>query len=425
MLLQGPVGPFFRDLQRSFVERGFDVIKINFNGGDLIFSAGCDIFNFRGSPTGWSAWLNEAIAKRPPEAIVLFGDRRPYHIEALRVAAEHGMAVWCLEEGYIRPDYVTCERDGNNARSPLRHGSGNPDHGPARTTVSVGNSFGRMAAYGALHAVAQFALARRFRGNIRHRRRRVAVDGARWVRSLIRKVAWRSHNHRIINDILSRRFSDYYVVALQVHDDLNLLHHGNGWTMPRLIGEATRWFADHAPPGHRLLFKVHPLDRGHLPYRRLVAAAAHEHGCSERVSIVDDCPIGPMIRGSDGLITVNSTSGLIALRHAKPLLVLGDAAYSRAELETLPVTTPAGIESFWRHPKTPREEDVRAFFDRMERESLINGSFYLPAFRASTAEAIGRQIQGELASDELASLLVLIRDHYRRNDETGHERLAG
>ena len=114
-----------------------------------------------------------------------------------------------------------------------------------------------------------------------------------------------------------------------------------------------------------------------------------------------------------------------APRHGKPLLVLGDAAYSRAELETLAITTPAEIEAFWRHPKVPREDDVRAFFERMERESLINGSFYLPAFRASTADAIGRQIQGELASDELASLLVMIRDHYRRNDEAGHERLAG
>lgn len=425
MLLQGPVGPFFRDLQRSFIERGFDVIKINFNGGDALFSAGCDSFNFRGSPADWSAWLNQAIAKRPPEAIVLFGDRRPYHIEAQRVAADHGVAVWSLEEGYVRPDYVTCERDGNNARSPLRQGTGNPDRDPVRTIASVGNSFGRMAAYGALHAVAQLALAGPFRGNVRHRQRRIAVDCARWALSLMRKLAWRSHNHRILDDILSQRFRDFHVVALQVHDDLNLLHNGHGWTMPRLIDEATRWFADYAPPGHRLLFKVHPLDRGHLPYRKLVAAAARQHGCAARVSIVDDCPIGPMIRGSDGLITVNSTSGLIALRHGKPLLVLGDAAYSRAELETLPTTAPAGIEAFWRQPKIPSGEDAGAFFDRMERESLINGSFYLSGFRASTADAIARHVQGELASDELSRLLVMIRDHYRRNDEAGHERLAG
>src|SRR5207244_13108804 len=49
------------------------------------------------------------------------------------------------------------------------------------------------------------------------------------------------------------RLRDYYVVALQVHDDLNLLNNGNGWTMERLIDEATRSFATHAPSHQRLL----------------------------------------------------------------------------------------------------------------------------------------------------------------------------
>src|SRR5690349_17724076 len=98
MLLQGPVGPFFRELQRSFTEHGFDVLKINFNGGDLIFSSGTSRLNFRGSPADWFAWLNEAVAERRPEAIVMFGDRRPYHMEALQVAADHGIAAWSLEE---------------------------------------------------------------------------------------------------------------------------------------------------------------------------------------------------------------------------------------------------------------------------------------------------------------------------------------
>src|ERR1700761_657857 len=120
LLLQGPVGPFFRELHQELLDRGFDVLKVNFNGGDLLFSPRSDVCNFRGSPQDWGAWLQSLMSDQPLAAIVLFGDGRPYHMEALRVAGEQGVVTWCLEEGYLRPGYVTCEIGGNNAHSPLR-----------------------------------------------------------------------------------------------------------------------------------------------------------------------------------------------------------------------------------------------------------------------------------------------------------------
>ena len=425
MLLQGPVGPFFCRLQQSFVERGFDVLKINFNGGDLLFAARTDAVDFKGSPAEWSTWLEAFIAVRRPVAIVLFGDGRPYHSEALRVAAGTGISAWCLEEGYLRPDFITCERNGNNAHSPLRFESTEHDRREATVAMPIRKSFAVMAAYAAACAVAQAMVVKRFRGNIRHRQRPVAAECARWALSLARKVMFYPANRANFHRIMKQRLRDYYIVALQVHDDLNLLNNGNGWTMERLIDEATRSFATHAPAHQRLLFKAHPLDRGHLPYRKLVAQAARLHGCETRVSIVDDGPIGPMINHSLGVVTVNSTSGLLALRHGKPLLVLGNAFYSTAALKTLPPVNPVQFHSFWRRPIAAHDDDVQPFLARMFRESLINGSFYSPAAAHVTSDAIADRIQNELASDELKELVTLVSDHFRSANKAEHERLVG
>ena len=59
------------------------------------------------------------IRSERPNAVVLFGDERPVHRVARRIARAFGIPVWCFEEGYLRPNYVTFERDGNNANSPL------------------------------------------------------------------------------------------------------------------------------------------------------------------------------------------------------------------------------------------------------------------------------------------------------------------
>ena len=37
LLLQGPIGPFFRNLGDDLIQAGATVHKINFNGGDWLF----------------------------------------------------------------------------------------------------------------------------------------------------------------------------------------------------------------------------------------------------------------------------------------------------------------------------------------------------------------------------------------------------
>src|SRR3546814_7569481 len=51
--------------------------------------------------------------------VILVGSGRPIHRVACKAAKAIGVRILSLEEGYIRPGYVTVEPDGNNADSPL------------------------------------------------------------------------------------------------------------------------------------------------------------------------------------------------------------------------------------------------------------------------------------------------------------------
>ncbi|MBZ3694641.1 capsular biosynthesis protein [Phyllobacterium sp. R2-JL] len=402
LLLQGPVGPFFRILSGTFETQGFDVLKINFNGGDWLFSHGPGTLNFCGSMDAWSDWLDAFIRSRRPEAIILFGDSRPYHRQAIMVALRAGVPVSCFEEGYIRPNFITCEWDGNNALSPLRRPQ--PAR-PASSSLPIepvkGNLFRAMTLFAIRYYLAKTAGAVFFRGNIHHRSRGILSEAVLWTRNFCRKIRHYPANNAMMLNLIENLENQYFVIALQVHDDQQLLRHGRGWTMEKLITESIRSFRRHAAPAHHLVIKVHPMDRGHKSYRPFAMELARIAGCAERVHVVDDGSIGLLIRHSLGLITVNSTSGLLALNHGKPVLSLGEAIYNKRDLVWgrrhggEPGDT-AGMDGFWTSPVPPRRDAVKAFNARMHEESLVNGSFYLRNLTEATSKRVVQRIQRDL-----------------------------
>ena len=51
--------------------------------------------------------------------IVLYGDTRPIHAHAIDRARDLGVRIHVFEEGYLRPYWVTYERDGSTGHSKL------------------------------------------------------------------------------------------------------------------------------------------------------------------------------------------------------------------------------------------------------------------------------------------------------------------
>ncbi|MFD9896909.1 capsular biosynthesis protein [Mesorhizobium sp. NPDC059025] len=395
LMLQGPVGPFFSSFRRVLAAQGYNALKINFNGGDWLFSHGKHTLNFCGTTDSWADWLQTFVKGSRPLAIVLFGDSRPYHRTAIDVAKRLCVPVLCLEEGYSRPHFISCEWGGNNALSPLRYPPREVRLPSVEPDESIeGNVFRAIA----LDAIAYYALkslgSLYFFGNAHHRNRGVFSEAVLWTRNFYRKLRYYFENNGFMMNLIENLDSQYFVVALQVHDDQQLIRHGKGWSMERLIAETIRSFAKSAEPTHHLVFKVHPMDRGHKSYRPFVKELARLSNCIERVHVIDDGSIGLIIRHSLGLVTVNSTSGLLALNHGKPVLALGDALYGMDKLATYPGNDPVAVLSwFWRFPMPPESECVRQFTARMHRESLVNGSFYLRAYIDGTCKRVLGHIQ--------------------------------
>ena len=119
VLLQGPVGPFFKRLQGFLDDNGHSVWRICFNPADSLFSPGKNRVTYRGGIDDWSSWFTDFLDAMQIDCIVLFGAGRPVHDIARQVAARVGVQVIALEEGYLRPGYVTVEEGGNNNNSPL------------------------------------------------------------------------------------------------------------------------------------------------------------------------------------------------------------------------------------------------------------------------------------------------------------------
>ncbi|MFQ5567915.1 MAG: capsule biosynthesis protein CapA, partial [Paracoccaceae bacterium] len=122
LFLQGPHGPFFRQLAARLTGAGAHVRRIAFNPGDEAEWAGAGpLERYLGPPGAYPEWIAHQLAVHRVTDIVLYGDSRPEHARAIEVARPRGVLCHCLEEGYLRPHWVTYERWGNNGNSPL-HG---------------------------------------------------------------------------------------------------------------------------------------------------------------------------------------------------------------------------------------------------------------------------------------------------------------
>jgi capsular polysaccharide export protein len=108
LFLQGPPGPFFRRLGEEMAREGIPVHRINLNGGDRRDwpEGGVD---FRGRFSEWPVFLDTFLRENGITDVLLFGDCRPYHLTAHGIAAARNVRTHVLEEGYIRPDWMTLE----------------------------------------------------------------------------------------------------------------------------------------------------------------------------------------------------------------------------------------------------------------------------------------------------------------------------
>jgi capsular polysaccharide export protein len=393
LLLQGPVGGFFSYLARDLSNRGHTVAKFNFNGGDLIFSLYSRSINYHGGQKAWRTWLRNFCTNWRPDVILLFGDQRPIHRIAIRVAKELGIDVYAFEEGYIRPNYVTFERGGNNARSPLlRKGLRFKDIEDLPEPTEPRPQFGVMAWRAIVYYIAKALGTFLYPGYLHHRRRTLIGEAYLWTRSWVRLLRKKGPDRRLVEQLRSETAPPFFLVALQVHDDLQLLRHGCGWRNNRLAHAIITSFAAHAPAGHLLIFKVHPMDRGHRHYETRIGDLAAKLGIADRVRVLQSGPLAPVVRAARGLVTINSSSGIAAIAAGIPVLAFGKAIYGIPGLAKGEATLD-DLDDFWKNPVTPTEKLAQRVVALLKRDHMLPGSFYLGETWRRMSEAVDARLR--------------------------------
>ena len=94
--------------------------RVNFNGGDQAFWRLPGAVDFCGREHEWPEFLDRLIVDKAISDLILFGDCRPLHRAAIRVAEVRAIRVHVVEEGYMRPDWVTFDAEGDPPHSRLR-----------------------------------------------------------------------------------------------------------------------------------------------------------------------------------------------------------------------------------------------------------------------------------------------------------------
>lgn len=375
LFLQGPHGSYFARLGGALAALGHGVFRINLCGGDRLDWPDSAV-DFRGRLSAWPVFFDDFIVEHDITDVVLFGDCRPHHQSAHAMAKTRGLRVHVLEEGYIRPDYVTLEEGGVNGHSLMPRDPAwfraeaarlppEPAHDP------VPSSFSRRAQETIRHLAATMLMAPAYPFYRTHRPHHPLIEAAGWgLWAATRKRENALSRHTLDQILPDRAAHPIFLVPLQLNSDYQLRVHSPFDDMRAALRFIIKSFARAAPAHTRLLVKRHPLDNGLVPWRRITRKLARRYGVAERVFYIAHGDIAELLPAAAGAVMVNSTVGTLALNQGVPVAVLGHAVYDVAG-----VVHRGALDSFWPAPPTPDASLWAAVRQVFVNRSLVHGGF--------------------------------------------------
>jgi capsular polysaccharide export protein len=376
LFLQGLSTPFFVRLADAIAARGHRVERINLSGGDRIFWPRLGAVDYRGRFPDWRSFLGAFLHERGVSDVILFGDCRPYHRVAVDLARSRGIQVHVFEEGYFRPDWITLERDGTNGHSRLPRGPeayrADAASISADTPVPlpVSGGIARRVRWEILNQIATMLLAPLYPHYKRHRSHHPLSEMCGWIKRLAKRPFERRYAERLSRYLETARPA-YYLLPLQLETDYQIRRHSRFKSMAHVMEVVLESFARCAPPDSHLLVKLHPLDNGIANFRKQARKIARRLTLGERVLVMDGGHLPSLLARTQGVVVVNSTSGLSAIHYGKPVAVLGRAIFNLAGL-----TFQDALDNFWQEKTPPNSELLGAFRKVVITRTQVNGSFF-------------------------------------------------
>jgi len=371
LLLQGKMGGFFNRFSTYLQRQGIQVSKINFNAGDAFFYKHDCTHDYVGTLAQFSSWLTSFMADHHIDAVVCFGDCRPHHVQAAQLCEKIGISFFVFEEGYLRPDYVTLQEHGINGYSRLNINDIKALKKANDKPLYTHNRFYRLSIAAIVYYIAIWLYKHRYPNYSHYRGMTAWQEAIAWLKAPWRKLKGYLPDKNLQKQLVTQESDNYFLISLQVHNDSQITHHSDYRDVVQFIDEAIISFAAHAHKKHLLVFKHHPLDRGHRDYSDLVASLAQRYRVENRVFYGCDMHLPTLIKHSIGMVTINSTTGLQSVYHKKPTKIMGRAIYNTPKL-----TDQQPLDSFWQQPTRPNNEFYLKFREYLIEQTQLNGAFY-------------------------------------------------
>ncbi len=337
LLLQGPCGVFFRELQKSLLRSGHKCTRVVLNGGDLVNSLFGKSLIYKRAFADWPAWIAATAAREKITDLVIYGDCRPYHRAAMAQLKPLGIRVHVLEEGYLRPNWVTCEAEGVNGNSVFTKldldavdSTGLDPYDPGKEAQIRGSHIRYMITGFSYYCWTWF-LTPLFPRYVSHRELDIIGEAALWLGRLFSKPLRKNRTKHALRNI-EQLGKPVHLVLLQLNGDSQIKEHSRFSSVRHFVEFCIAEFAASRTTESLLVFKNHPLDNGVINFTRLIREEQARYGLSGRVFFVETSKLVPLLEKSISVTAVNSTACHQALRRGIPTMVLGEAIFNHPHI---------------------------------------------------------------------------------------------
>lgn len=373
-----PFGAFFGELASELEKNGSRVWRITFNGGDFVATPRRNRVVFSASEESFGKFIEETLIRLNIDGVVTFNDCLPHEQKTQETARRLGLRRYVLENGYLRPFWVTFDRNGVNGHSSLPRNIEfyRAANAPAVPHVEFPFTLRSLVATTTVHFTNAVLLAPILGFDPQYYGDSVWTQARGYLVELLRR---RSHPEKLAMqrlEQLANAGNPAFLCLLQKPGDAQLVQHSQYGGNLQYLEEVIASFARHAAADAVLLVKQHPLDYGSENCGLFVQDLARQHGLGSRIIFIRDTSIDVIYPFVRAVVTVNSTGGFASLIKGKPVKCMGNAFYDMAGL-----THVGPLDGFWRDPVSPEASDVEAFVNYLKNTSQFNGGFETAAAR--------------------------------------------
>jgi len=376
-------------LRQAFSDAGIPVIRVKLNAGDALRAG--DAIAYRGPLDNFANFLTRLMRRHAITDVLYFADRLPYHRIAEEVANKFGATPYAIENGYLRPDWLTLEPGGMGAfsRFPIdrAHVEAIADVAPPiDDVIRYRHSFPREAYFDVSHTLTRVALTHRYPHYERDRPHHPFLEYLSWLPQLVRRQWVQSRGAEQVARVIAES-KPFFLFPMQLQEDYQIRHNSRYERLADLVDEVFASFARTAPKNATLVVKIHPLDNGLQNWRKTLKKAKRDYGLTGRIRLLAAGPLLDLLENCEGVVLVNSTVGVTALRHGCAVKTMGAAVY---DLEGLVDRQP--LDDFWQNPMRPDPVFVDVFLRALAHATQLKGSFYDPAGMKEGAREIVRRV---------------------------------